>query len=127
MGFGKAVSSVFGKYATFSGRAQRSEYWWFVLFYIIVIFVLSFIDGIMGNTEVPYLGWGAILLMFLPLLALSVRRLHDLDKSGWWYLLLCVPIVGVFFLVFWFTARGTEGENRFGADPLSPDLERVFE
>ncbi|WP_286828716.1 MULTISPECIES: DUF805 domain-containing protein [Kordiimonas] len=126
MGFGSAVATAFKKYATFSGRASRSEYWWFFLFYILAFMAASFIDVAMGNVESGIMGWIVLLILFLPTIAISVRRLHDINMSGWWYLVFLVPIVGIFFMVFWFTKKGDEGDNRFGSDPLGTDVGEVF-
>lgn len=76
LGFGDAVKSGFSKYVTFSGRARRSEYWWWTLF--------SFIMGLLSL--IPFVGWIISLAMILPSLAMSVRRLHDVGRTGWWLL-----------------------------------------
>ena len=119
------------KYATFSGRARRAEYWWFALGYLIVLTVASVIDGVLGTG----LGMGigilyvvVVLAVFIPSLSVTVRRLHDLDKSGWWMLLTFVPLIGAIVLLIWFCTQGTAGPNRFGADPLDPagDVAEVF-
>jgi uncharacterized membrane protein YhaH (DUF805 family) len=94
----EAVSSCFKKYATFSGRSTRSEFWWFYLAYILVLFVGGEI------TEYAYL---LFFMMIIPYLAVAVRRMHDGNHSGWW---LFVPIVNLVFLV----SSGTDGPNRFG-------------
>ena len=108
------------KYAVFSGRARRKEYWLFILLYFILIIVGSFIDGFMGMYD-PVSGYGPIsaivtLGLLIPSIAVLVRRLHDIDKSGWWALLSLVPIANLVILVFMFF-NGTVGENRFGPDP----------
>lgn len=117
MEFGEAVKICLGKYATFSGRAPRSEYWWFYLFTFIAMTVGGLIDLLLWEK----LGWlyGIIgLLLFLPGLTASVRRLHDRDRSGWWLLLGAIPLVGTIILIVWLATRGTVGPNRFGPDPL---------
>jgi len=126
MGFGKAVATAFKKYVTFSGRASRSEYWWFFLFYVLVLVAAGMLDAAVGNLEQGYIGYAVILVMFVPNISISVRRLHDINMSGWWYLVFLVPIVGIFFMVFWFTKKGDEGDNRFGSDPLGADVGEVF-
>jgi uncharacterized membrane protein YhaH (DUF805 family) len=121
MNFSEAVQSCFSKYAGFSGRASRSEYWYWVLFQIVASFVVGFSVTMIGG---PHMG-GAVnlvlsLALFVPSLAVAVRRLHDVNKSGWWYLL-AFTIVGVLVLLFWFVSRGTDGENKYGqsnSDPL---------
>ena len=116
MDFWSAVKSVFGQYATFNGRACRSEYWFFHLFNAIVIAVLRTIDYTMLDLEVLAGIWS--LLTLIPMLALNVRRLHDIDRSGWWFLLVFVPVIGWVILLIWACTQGTAGPNRFGADPL---------
>jgi uncharacterized membrane protein YhaH (DUF805 family) len=114
MSFQDAVKTVFSKYATFSGRARRSEYWWFVLFAVLVQFVTYIIDFVLfggGRTPITTI---ASLAMLLPGLAVTVRRLHDIDKSGWWIFLDLVPFVGAIVLIVWFCGEGTPGPNKFG-------------
>ncbi|MCP5128633.1 MAG: DUF805 domain-containing protein [Pseudomonadales bacterium] len=119
-----AVKTVLGKYATFSGRATRSEYWWWILASVILFTVLGLIDG---GLVAPMLGAAAFdpdagqplslivsLALLLPNLAVSVRRLHDTDRSGWWLLLSFIPIFGTLALLYFMVLRGTEGSNRFG-------------
>ena len=112
------------KYATFSGRARRMEYWLFVLFYAVVSIVATVVDVSLGLTLGGEDAMGLIstiwgLALFLPSLAVSVRRLHDTGRSGWWILLMFVPIVGMIVLIVFFCLGGDEGRNRFGPDPLS--------
>jgi uncharacterized membrane protein YhaH (DUF805 family) len=116
MDFWSAVKSVFGQYATFTGRACRSEYWYFTLFNAIVIFVVDMIDHFLLDTGLLAGIWSLVTL--IPVLAVGVRRLHDIDRSGWWYLLVFVPIIGWVVLLIWACTRGTLGPNRFGSDPL---------
>lgn len=90
MGFGAAIASCFNKYATFSGRAPRSEYWWWVLFGVLVNFGIGIVAGItdvaMGSKVAGQIVQGVVTLAFLlPNLAVVFRRLHDLNRSGWWY------------------------------------------
>ena len=111
------------KYATFSGRAQRMEYWLFVLFYVVASIVATVVDVALGLTLNGDNGLGLVgtiwgLALLLPSLAVSVRRLHDTDRSGWWILLMFVPVVGTIVLIVFFCLRGDEGRNRFGPDPL---------
>ncbi len=109
------------KYATFSGRARRKEYWLFVLFNFIATLVAAFVDGFLGTSTFSGL---YPLAAFIPSLAVGVRRLHDTDRSGWWWLINLVPIVGnIVFLVF-LCLEGTPGENRFGLDPKSSEPTR---
>jgi len=115
MGFGQAISSGFSNYVNFSGRACRSEYWFWVLFVLIADVVAIAIDAAIGMQIVGSLFGLAVLL---PGLAVTVRRLHDLDRTGWWIFLGLIPLVGAIILIIWFCSKGTDGLNRFGADPL---------
>lgn len=123
MSFQDAIRTCFAKYAIFSGRAPRSELWWFVLFTLLANFALGIVDqAIFGlspdGQPVSILGGLFSLAVLLPTIAVGVRRLHDLDRTGWWYLLIFIPVVGALVLVFFFVQRGTAGPNRFGPDPL---------
>ncbi len=111
---------VLKKYADFSGRAQRAEYWYFTLFYILIYLALAFIDGVAGTFSME-MGMGLastifMLVMIVPSMAVGVRRLHDTDRSGWWLLIGLVPLIGIVLIVF-LVRDGTPGENRFGANP----------
>lgn len=132
MNFMQSISTCFGKYITLSGRAQRSEYWWFFLFLIGGSLILSQVDAaIFGPTMVMDPTTGAFayntgyismifsLATFLPGLAVGVRRLHDRDKSGWWLLIGFIPLIGGIILIIWFAKEGTSGDNQYGADPLA--------
>jgi uncharacterized membrane protein YhaH (DUF805 family) len=123
MGFGQAISSGFSNYVNFSGRACRSEFWFWRLFYLLVAIGLGIIEGVVrirGPVGLLELG------MFMPSLAMSIRRLHDLDRSGWWYFLVLIPIVGWIILLIWCCTKGTEGPNRFGPDPLGTISAEIF-
>ena len=138
MSFGQAVSTCFKKYAVFKGRASRSEFWYWVLFYIIVSIVLNIIDSLFGwqintvtNTDtgnslttVYNPGWLSViwaLVIVLPSLAVSVRRLHDVGKSGWWWWLGIICCIGPLILLFAFYIKeGEAGENQYGPPPGNP-------
>ena len=109
MTFGTAISTCFSKFATFKGRASRSEYWYFYLFYVLVILGTTVVDVAIGIDVFANL---AVLALFLPLLAVGARRLHDTNRSGWFIL---VPIYNLVLLC----TAGTPGENRFGAPATS--------
>ena len=110
MDFVTAVKTCLTKYVDFQGRARRSEYWLFFLFNIGVGLITAVIsDGL-------NILWS--LAMFLPSLAVAVRRLHDRDMSGWWILLALVPLVGVLAILIILALKGTDGPNRFGVDPI---------
>ena len=122
MGFGEAIQSGFKNYVGFSGRASRSEYWFWVLFAFLVSLVAKIGDAGLGGgmSSVGLLGGIVTLALLLPNIAMAMRRLHDRDKSGWWLLLVFIPLIGAIILIVWFVMRGTQGPNRFGADPLPP-------
>ena len=109
------------KYAVFSGRARRMEYWYFVLFNLIVAFVLALIDTLLGTTT-GVSSFGLLsgiygLAVLIPTLAVLVRRLHDIDRTGWWILINLIPLVGTIVLLVFALTPGTPGSNRFGLDP----------
>lgn len=117
--FTSAISICLTQYFQFSGRAPRSEYWYFVLFTCVVSIVANILDlVIFGIGGVNILSLLCNLALFLPGLAVWVRRLHDTDRSGWWWLLALVPIIGWIILLVWNCTRGTQGPNRYGPDPL---------
>lgn len=125
MGFAEAIASGFRNYVGFSGRAARSEYWYWVLFVVLLSIVTLVIDmAIFGYTDSGIYPLNAIatLATFLPGLAVSVRRLHDIDRTGWWLLLILIPLIGGIILIVWACLRGTVGPNRFGSDPLEGKL-----
>lgn len=111
-----SIRTCFQKYADFSGRAQRSEFWWFALFSFVTSLILQAVDLAIG---LPILGSLFALAVLLPSIAVGVRRLHDRDMVGWWYLLIFVPVVGALILLVIFCLKGTTGPNRFGPDPLA--------
>ena len=129
MTFTQSIKSVFSKYATFTGRASRSEYWYFTLFNIItstLLFLLGIAigaatggsDGVPGGLIVGYIlyiiyGLGVL----IPSLAVAVRRLHDTNNSGWLILLGLIPCVGGIVLLVFMILQGTNGENKYGNIP----------
>ena len=116
MGFGQAISAGFSNYVNFSGRACRSEYWYWILFIIIADIVAAIIDQTLGIQLVTGL-FG--LVTIIPNIAIAIRRLHDLDRTGWWILLGFIPLIGWIILLIWYVTKGTDGPNRFGPDPLA--------
>ena len=120
MSFLEAISSGFRNYVNFSGRAIRSEFWYWALFCAVVSVVLGLIDRRFNpGTQVgtfSFLSAIVWLALFLPSLAISVRRLHDIDRTGWW-VLLDLTAIGSLVLIYWACLRGTVGANRFGPDP----------
>ena len=117
MGFMDAVKSVFGNYADFSGRARRSEYWYFVLFNFLVSFALGFIGGLLGDNVSTVLSGIWSLVVLIPSLAVAWRRLHDIGRSGAYFLLILIPLVGAILLIVWFCQPGQPGDNQYGPDP----------
>lgn len=121
MSFGDAVKTCFSKYATFKGRARRSEYWWYWLFAVILSCVAVGVDYSMGWIN-RTIGLGVCsgilsLALLLPNLAVAVRRLHDTGHSGWWYLITLIPLVGPIVLLIFLVLDSQPEENRFGASP----------
>ena len=94
------------KYAVFSGRATRSEYWWFLLCQILIVVAMSIISEKLGGL--------ATLALLMPVLSVSARRLHDVGRSGWWMLLGFLPLFGSLVLLFWAVQPSQAGENDFG-------------
>ncbi len=122
MDFTTAVKTCFNKYATFSGRAVRSEYWWFVLFLIIANIVASVLDlAIMGNGGMGFQPISTIfaLATLLPSLAAGARRLHDTGRTGWWLLIAFIPILGAIVLIWFLAQRGEDGTNAYGPAPAA--------
>jgi uncharacterized membrane protein YhaH (DUF805 family) len=111
--FGEAVSDGFSKYATFNGRTSRSGYWWFYLFYVLVLVGASIVDAVI---KIPILTALAALALFLPTLAVLVRRLHDTDHSGWWVLISFIPLVGTIVLIV-FACTDSGPPNKYGDGP----------
>jgi uncharacterized membrane protein YhaH (DUF805 family) len=124
MNFLQATASCFINYAKFSGRAARSEYWYWALFVGLGRLATRILDTVIFHYPIdnllalhPLSGTFA-LIVSLPSLAVAVRRLHDVDRSGWW-LLMYLTIIGILYpLLVWKFRQGTEGDNRFGPDPL---------
>ncbi len=111
---------VLKKYAVFDGRARRTEFWMFVLFNFIISLVLGFLDGMFGTvsgTGVGLLGGLYMLVVLIPGLAVSIRRLHDTNRSGWWVLIGLVPIIGWIIAIIFYAQEGTRGPNQYGQDP----------
>lgn len=105
---------VLKKYAVFNGRARRKEYWMFTLFSVIVSIVLAIVDGLIG-TQALELIYG--LATLLPTLGVTVRRLHDTDRTGWWILIGLIPLVGLIVMLVFLATEGTSGQNKHGANP----------
>jgi len=111
------------KYAVFSGRARRKEYWMFVLFYLIFTIVLGVIDSILGIGEEGggLLSGLFVLAMLIPSLAVTFRRLHDTDRSGWWLLIGFVPLIGSIVILVFMIQDSQPGENQYGTNPKATE------
>jgi uncharacterized membrane protein YhaH (DUF805 family) len=121
MGFFEAISSCFKNFATFSGRARRAEYWWWTLFASLVALAPQIVNvGIIRmDGSVNWFSLIALLIILFPGVAVSVRRLHDTGRSGWWLLINLVPLIGYFIFLYWMIKRGDQGSNQFGPDPIA--------
>lgn len=108
--------AVLKKYAIFEGRARRKEYWYFALFSFLFTFLFAFISVYFNNLSLYYI---FVLSIFIPSIAVGVRRMHDVNKSGWYIL---IPIYN---LILYCTA-GTEGPNQYGSDPKRPEFEEFL-
>ncbi len=133
MTLSESVKSCLNKYTTWKGRASRSEYWYFGLFNMLFAIAAIVVIGIVGS--VIHLGILTVLLylvylvaslgLVLPGIAVTIRRLHDTDHSGWWIWIALVPLLGAILLLVWYCTKGTTGPNKFGDDPLQSP-EQVF-
>ena len=103
------------KYAVFSGRARRKEYWMFILFNMVIVFVLGLIEGFAGSPGV--LGGIYGLAVLIPTIAVFVRRLHDTNRSGWWWLISFIPLIGAVVLLVFMVQDSQPGENQYGPNP----------
>lgn len=114
MSFGDAIKTCFGKYADFSGRARRSEYWFWILFTILVDIVTGIVDGVIGTYPLLYVL--AAVALLLPTLAAGIRRLHDTGRSGWYVLMGLIPLVGGIILLV-FACQDSDADNEYGPSP----------
>ena len=117
------------KYVDFSGRARRSEYWYFALFNIIFLIVAMALDNLLGTT-VPPMPYGAFyiiygMLVLIPGLAVFVRRMHDLGKSGTYIFLAFIPLIGAIWLLVLLITEGEAGDNKYGADPKAVSITEI--
>jgi uncharacterized membrane protein YhaH (DUF805 family) len=118
---------VLENYANFNGRARRAEFWWYTLANVIMAIIAMTLDSVLG-TNIEPLPYGYVyiiygLAVFLPGLAVGVRRLHDVGKSGWFYFIILVPIIGAIWLLVLFATEGQHGENQYGSDPKNENDE----
>jgi len=117
---------VLKNYAVFEGRARRKEYWLFLLFNILILIVLSILDQILGTfdseTKKGFISSVYSLAVIIPSIAVSIRRLHDTDKTGWWLLLNLIPLFGSLVLLIFFISDSQRETNRFGINPKLEDF-----
>lgn len=115
MTFSESVATCLKKYADFNGRARRSEYWWFVLFQIMVAVGIGLASGLFGISEAVANGLSILfsLGMILPSIAVAARRLHDVNRSGWWQLI-AITIIGIIPLLYWLCIAGDATANEYG-------------
>lgn len=135
MSFIEAIQTVWSKYATLSGRASRPEYWWWVLFIVLLNIVTGIVDGAIIAPALGYerftqdagqpLSLIAALALLIPGFCVGVRRLHDIDRSAWWLLIILIPFIGVLVLLYWMMRPGSSGSNNFGEPPSAahPDAQ----
>jgi uncharacterized membrane protein YhaH (DUF805 family) len=123
---------VFENYANFKGRARRSEYWYYALtnFLIQMVFLcLFFLLSASDNVGIGLLFYGLMMIyslaVLIPSLAVAVRRLHDVGKSGWFYFIVLIPIIGVIWLLVLFFTEGDQGVNAYGPDPKADGSESI--
>lgn len=112
---------VLENYANFSGRARRAEYWWFVLANIVVYIVLSVIIGGVSDALGGLLSLLYYLAVLIPSIAVGIRRLHDLGKSGWYLLIALIPVVGAIVLLVWAATDSQRGSNQYGVSEKYPN------
>jgi uncharacterized membrane protein YhaH (DUF805 family) len=117
MNFTQAIASGFRNYVTFAGRAARPEYWYWILFTLIGGIATAILDyAAFPDSSVSPLNTVFNLICFLPSFAIAFRRLHDIDRTGWWWLIV-FTIIGIIVLIVWACQKGTTGANRYGPDP----------
>ncbi|MCM1504951.1 MAG: DUF805 domain-containing protein [Muribaculum sp.] len=116
--FGDAIHRAFNKYCCFTGRASHSEFWWWILFTLLVSWVVNIIVSLVARPETVVTVSSIIGLIFLlPSLGLWFRRLHDIGKSGWWWLLSFIPLIGIIILIVWWCQDSQPSENQYGPIP----------
>lgn len=114
--FMESVKYCFNHYAKFRGRARRPEFWYFALFNFLVGLGLGIVDGILFGfaDDVSLFNSLYSLAVFIPSIAVGARRLHDTGRSGWWQLILLIPVIGIIILIIWYASRGNEADNKYG-------------
>jgi uncharacterized membrane protein YhaH (DUF805 family) len=117
-------TDVIRKYAVFNGRAARPEFWWFVLYNLIIAAVINLVAGIVvGRSSGQVVGDLYSLAVLLPSLGVGIRRLHDTNRTGWWYLIVFIPVIGWIVLIVFLAMASDPGSNNYGPNPQNPDPE----
>ncbi len=111
MTFSEAVKSGFDHYAKFDGRASRPAFWWWFLFGILVAIATNIVDAILGSQFISIV---VSLGLLLPNLSVSIRRLHDINRTGWWILIALIPLVGIIVLIIFYVQQSDPGDNNYG-------------
>ncbi|EHN91608.1 DUF805 domain-containing protein [Escherichia coli] len=116
--------------STVNGRARRKEYWYYRLSVLLLIILISFIMGMMIGIGVPGINrdvvqWTASIINLILIFSATVRRLHDTGRSGWWFILYFIPIIGDLVLLIFTVQKGNEGENQFGPDPKQDEVSLI--
>lgn len=117
MGFGESIGVCFAKYFEFKGRARRSEYWYFILFIALMVFFLELFEILLFDSDYSVASSIFYLFVFFPSIAVSVRRLHDITRTGWWLLISFLPIIGTIILLIFHINDSHKGENIYGKNP----------
>lgn len=131
------IIDAFRKYAVFTGRASRKQYWMFGLMFLLYFFVIGFALALLGGLTSQKIGSSLVLVVMgilglsvlatvIPSISIAVRRLHDTDRSGWWYFISFVPYIGGIVLLVFMCLKGTTGPNRFGPDPYGGATEAAI-
>lgn len=118
MEFKNAIISGFQNYFNFEGRINRAPYWYWVLFCVLAGIVLGIIDGVLFGDGAGWFGGLFNLATLVPSIALATRRLHDVNRSGWWQLI-AITLIGIIPLIYWLAQPAETAENRFGKNPLA--------
>lgn len=118
--FAEAVKSCFNKYADFNGRSPRAEYWYFALFNVAVVMVLAVLGAIIGKLFM-YVYYAYVLTILVPSIAVSIRRMHDIGRSGWWVLISLVPFIGSIWYIVLAALPSQLGPNQYGPNPYGQD------
>ncbi len=117
MNFSTSIATCFSKFAIVKGRAKRSEFWWFFVFWVLADLLFAVVDSILVQNNYPYFRYGLLriafnLMMLFPFINVFTRRLHDTNRTGWWQLL-WFSVIGIPILIYWASKKGDEGQNSY--------------